>query len=337
MNPPPDARGVALAPEPLRSAVAAVLAADGADPAVARLIADHLVDADLADHASHGVYRLTEYHQACMSGQIDAAARPQITDDGGATMMVDGRRGFGHLAMRFTADAAVERAGRHGVCVATVRRGSHIGRLGDHVGYVAEQGLIGIVMANDSGTNQVVAPHGGGDGRLGTNPLAVGVPRAHPPHLVFDMATSAISHGAARLKARWAGADDVSADLLEPAAGHKGFGLALAVEVLAGILSGAGFSGPDPGLDHQGVCLIVIDPARFGGRDALARSVDSLVEWVKASPPAGAEPVVVPGERGALARGRATTIDIDPRTWRELTEVFAATGVTPPPYEPSPS
>ena len=87
---------------------------------------------------------------------------------------------------------------------------------------------------------------------MGTNPLAVGVPRAHPPHLVFDMATSAISHGAARLKARWAGADDVSADLLEPAAGHKGFGLALAVEVLAGILSGAGFSGPDPGLDHQG-------------------------------------------------------------------------------------
>ena len=194
--------GVVVDPEPMRSAVAAVFSADGATAAAARIVAEHLVDSDLCDHPSHGVFRVTEYHQACASGQIDARGTPRIVRDDQTTIVVDGGRGFGHIAARFTADAAIERATDHGVCVATLANGSHVGRLGDHVEHVAEHGHIGIMMANDSGANQVVAPHGGADGRLATNPIAFGIPRSHPPHLVLDMATSAISHGKATIQAR---------------------------------------------------------------------------------------------------------------------------------------
>ncbi len=323
--------GVAVDPAPLGTAVAAVLEAEGADPEVAAFVSRHLVEADLADHSSHGVYRLTEYHDAVKRGQTLPTGRPSITHDGGATLTVDGGRAYGHIAARFTADAALERAAEHGVCVATLRNGAHVGRLGDHVGYVAEHGMIAVMTANDSGQNQVVAPHGGADGRLGTNPIAFGAPRPQPPHLVVDMATSAISHGSARIRARWAGEDDPSADLLAPAAAHKGFALGLAVEVLAGILSGAGWSGPGSAPDHQGVCLIVINPDPFCGRDALAASVEQLAEWVKQSPPAGEVPVRIPGEP---RRAPVDEVRIDPRTWSELQGVFAETGVTPPPHRP---
>ena len=325
---PDPTAGIVLDADSAHAAVVAVLVADGADPDAAAAVADHLVDADLSGHASHGVYRLTEYHRACRSGQVDPQARPAIDRDDGTTITIDGRRSFGQVAARFAVDAAVERSGRHGVCVATVRSSSHIGRLADAAARLADSRRIGIVMTNDSGANQVVAPHGGTEGRLATNPIAFGIPRSQPPHLVFDMATSETSHGTALLEARRAGGGDTAAGLLRPLAGHKGYGLGLVVDVLAGILSGAGWSGPHPGDDYQGICLIAIDPGRFA--DGFAASVDDLVAWVKSSPPAGAEPVLAPGEPGALARAGATGIPVDPTTWAELQAVFAETGVAPP-------
>lgn len=319
--------GVVLDPGSATAAVAAALIADGADREAAATVADHLVDADLAGHSSHGVYRLAEYHRACRTGQVDPRARPTIDRDDGATITIDGRRAFGQVAVRFAVDAVVDRSGRYGVCASTMRSCSHIGRLADAAGRLADAGRIGMVAANDSGANQVVAPHGGIDGRLATNPIAFGVPRTHPPHLVLDMATSETSHGTARLTARWSGKHDDVGELLQPLAGHKGFGLALVVEVLAGVLSSAGWSSPDPGVDHQGVCVVAIDPARF--RDGFAEAVDELVTWVKSSPGTG-RGVLVPGEPGALARARADGIRVDPTTWSELLAVFAETGVAPP-------
>jgi LDH2 family malate/lactate/ureidoglycolate dehydrogenase len=319
------ADGVVLDPGPATAAVTAALVADGADREAAATVADHLVDADLSGHSSHGIYRLTEYHQACRTEQVDPRARPTIDRDDGATVTIDGRRAFGQVAMLFAVDAVVERSGLHGVCVATMHSSSHIGRLADAARRLADAGRIGMVVANDSGANQVVAPHGGIEGRLATNPIAFGIPRTQPPHLVLDMATSETSHGTARLAARWSDERDDVGGLLQPLAGHKGFGLALVVEVLAGVLSGAGWSGPDPGLDHQGVCVVAIDPARF--RDGFAEAVDELVTWVKSSPGAG---VLVPGEPGALAQAGADGIRVDATTWSELLAVFAETGVPPP-------
>ena len=321
--------GVSVAAEPLREAVAAIFQADGADADLARDLAESLVDSDLRDHASHGVFRVGEYHEAVITRQVDPAARPSLVRDDGTTITVDGARSYGLPALRFTTELAMERATEHGVCVAALRGGGHVGRLAPYVATVARRGLIGMLMTNDSGAGQVVAPHHGSDGRLGTNPLAFGIPRPQPPDLVFDMATSTTSSGAARIEARWAGVHQPQV-ALQPVAGHKGYGLALAIEVFAGILTGAGFSGPEPGPDHQGACLIVIDPDRFGGRANLAASVEELVGWVTASPPSGAEPVQVPGEPGERASRDRQTVVIDPVTWSELCGLLDAAGVPLP-------
>jgi uncharacterized oxidoreductase len=328
--------GVVVGPDDLRDAVASVFAADGAPRPVADAVASLLVDADLADHPSHGVFRLTQYHGDCRSGHLNPAAEPRISRDGGTTLTIDGNGAFGQIAARLAGDLALERARVHGVCAVAVRGCSHVGRLSDHVGQIAAGGMIGMMAANDSGATPIVAPHGGSDGRLGTNPIAFGIPRAGMPHLVLDMSTSTISHGALKLRARWDGVQDATRDAmpLEPVGGHKGYGLALVVEVLAGILTGAGWGGPEPRHDYQGVFLVAIDPDRFCGRSALETAVEDLVLWVKASPPGGDAPVLIPGEASEAARRSATTVAIDPVTWTELLGVFAEANVTPPKHRP---
>jgi uncharacterized oxidoreductase len=330
------ATGVTVAPDGLRTAVAAVFEADGASAPVAAAVTELLLAADLADHASHGVYRLAQYHRDCRSGHIDPSAEPRIARDGGATLTIDGNRAFGQIVARFSADVALERARVHGMCAVAVRGCSHVGRLADHVGQIAAGGMIGMMAANDSGANPIVAPHGGSDGRLATNPIAFGIPRPGGPHLVLDMATSTISHGTQQVRARWGDSTPETHEPLplRPVGGHKGYGLALVVEVLAGILTGAGWSGGETGPDHQGAFLVAIDPDRFCGREALGAALEELVAWVKASPPSGAAPVLVPGEGGAAARRRATAVVIDPLTWREMLAVFAETNVPPPPHDP---
>ena len=135
------------------------------------------------------------------------------------------------------------------------------------------------------------------------------------------MATSETSHGTARLEARWAGDGDSAADLLRPLAGHKGYGLGLVVDVLAGILSGAGWSGPHPGDDYQGD---LSDRDRSGTvlrrLRGVRRRTHRMGEVLAAR---GRRAVLAPGEPGALARARATGIPVDPTTWAELQAVFA--------------
>ena len=325
---PDPTTGVMLDPDSAYIAVVSSLVADGADPDAAAAVAEHLVDADLSGHPSHGIYRLTEYHRACRSGQVDPRARPVIHRDDGTTIAIDGRRSFGQVAARFAVDAAVERSGNHGVCVATVRSSSHIGRLADAAARLAACRRIGIVMTNDSGANQVVAPHGGADGRLATNPIAFGIPRSWPPHLVFDMATSETSHGTARLEARWAGDGDSAAGLLRPLAGHKGYGLGLVVDVLAGILSGAGWSGPHPGDDYQGVCLIAIDPGtvlrRLRGVGRRARGMGEVLAARRRRACART------GRAGGAGASPGNRHPRRPDDLGELQAVFAETGVAPP-------
>jgi hydroxycarboxylate dehydrogenase B len=322
--------GVVVEPAPLHDAVAAVLEADGAAADNAQSIARLLIDADLSDHPSHGVFRIAEYHRGCRSGHINPIGQPRIIQDGGTTVTVDGDRAFGQIATTFAGDAALERARTHGVCIVALRRCAHVGRLSDHVERIASRGMIGMMLANDSGANPIVAPPCGSDGRLSTNPVAFGIPRAAPPHLVFDMASSTIAYGTLILRDRWT--NSAPSEVLQPVGGHKGFGLALLGEVLAGILTGAGWSGAAPGPDYQGVMLFAIDPDRFCGLPVLVDAVEELVAWVKASPPRGAEPVLVPGEAGELARWRNRGgIRIDPITWREMLAVFADTRVAPPP------
>jgi len=314
---------------------AALLEAVGAPTQAASTTATMLVRADLEGHPSHGVRLLPDYCSRCRSGVIDPAATPRIDRDDGSTVALDGRRALGQVAGRVAADLAVERAREHGVAVVTMRMSGHLGRLAGYVERMAANGVIAVLAVNDSGANQVVAPHGSGEGRLATNPIAVGIPRPTPPHFVLDMATSTTSHGSAQLR-QLAGADLpdgwVAGDVLLPLGGAKGTGLALMVDVLAGVLSGAGFSRQSPGIDYQGVWMLALDPERFLAPGQLASETERLVCHVHTASPLAAGEVLVPGEPAARAveAFQRDGIPVLGPVWERLGELARELDVTIP-------
>ncbi len=317
---------VTLAGDDLEALAAELLVAAGAPPEPARWVAELLVRAEAAGHGSHGLRLLPKYARRCRAGEIRADAEPVIERDEGATLALDGRLAFGQVAARSAVDLAVERARRHGVAVVTLRRSGHTGRLADYVERAAAAGAIAIMAANDSGASQVVAPHGSLEPRLATNPIAVGIPRARPPHLVLDIATSVASSGEIELRkalgnpipASWA-----VGETLLPAAGHKGYGLALVVDVLAGVLSGAGFSEPEPGPDHQGVWVLALDVEHYLPLERFAADVERLLAYVRSAGP----DVRVPGEGAAQ---RSDGLLVPAPVWAEIESLCNALGVAVP-------
>ena len=323
--------------ESIREAVAGVFKADGADPANALLLANLLVDSDLAGHPSHGVYLVAQYHQASRAGIIDPRGVPRvISDTPGPVVVVDAGRSYGQVAAQFAAAVACDRAQALGLCAVVIRNCSHVGRLANHVDLIADRGMIGIMTANYAGADLIVAPPAGREGRLSTNPFAFSVPRAQRPHLILDMATSTLAFGALVINRRREATSEpnpqIDNTILSAFADHKGFGLSILVEVLSGILSGAGWSNGQLVEESQGVFITAIDPEGFCGRSTLIESVEEMVTWIKSSPPSGDEPVLVPGEAGELARQSSNgRVEIDPTTWDELRAVFADAQVEVPP------
>lgn len=281
-----------------------MLEAVGAPAQAAETTAAMLVRADLEGHGSHGVRLLPDYCSRCRSGTIDPTATPRIERDDGSTVVLDGQRALGQVAGLVAAELAVERAREHGVAVVTMRLSGHLGRLAGYVERMAANGVVAVLVVNDSGANQLVAPYGSGEGRLATNPIAIGIPRPTPPHLVLDMATSVASHGTVELH-RLTGAavpEGLTAgDVLLPLGGAKGTGLAIVVDVLAGVLSGAGSSDAAPVYDYQGVWMLALDPERFLDPGQLETETERLVRYVRSATPLPGHEVLVPGEHSARA------------------------------------
>jgi uncharacterized oxidoreductase len=249
-------------------------------------------------------------------------------------------------------DVAIEMARRSGVAAVTLVNCSHTGRLASYTEHSARQGIIGLMMVNSGGCGQWVAPYGGAAGRLATSPLSIAVPRGASAPMVLDMATSAAAEG--KIRALWtAGRPIPSGWMIDhqgrettrpedlygpprgailPFGGHKGFGLAMMVDVLAGALSGAGscaradapMAGPT-----DGVFMLAIDPAAFCPLDEFRNIVDSLARHVKSSPAApGFAEVFVPGEIEARLRAERVEsgIPVDPGTWRTILDTAATLG-----------
>lgn len=325
-----------VAHQELEASAAGVLEALGATPDNAAVVARTLVKADLAGHESHGLRLLAVYAEAIRRGKTDPVAIPTIERDDGTTVVVDGRSAFGQVTGILAADLAAERALAHGVAAVAVRDGAHVGRLADVVERVADGGAVALMFTNDGGSGQVVAPYGGAEGRLATNPLAVGVPRTPRPHLILDMATSVVAHGVITTRERrdeelpdgWR-CDDV----LQPLGGVKGYGLALVVEILAGILSSTGFSRPGPHADPQGFFLLALDPGRFLDRDRFATDIEAMLGYVTgAKRLPGVDEILVPGEVSwrTAERRRVEGVPVDDATWAELDKLCAELGVPVP-------
>ena len=348
-----------LAADRLRTLLTDLYRAAGASRDAAATVAEYQVLANLVGHDSHGVLKTADYIEAIDRGHLVPDAPVEIVSDGPTSAVIDAHWGFGFVATRQAMDLVCDKAAHAGMAAATVRRQGHVGRLGAYTTRAAERGLIGLMTADSGQAPKAVAPFGGRERRLGTNPLSIAVPSAQHGAVLLDMATSTVAVGKVKL-ARSRGesiptgwlVDADGQQTTDPAAlegggallplgadqGHKGYALSFMVEVLSGLLTGIGF-GVDPGGRHNdGVFLAAIDVERFRPLTEFRREVSDFVEYLKATPVAeGYREILYPGEmeqRTADQRSR-DGITVEDRTWTALTVLGERFGVPlPAPQEP---
>jgi LDH2 family malate/lactate/ureidoglycolate dehydrogenase len=305
-----------------------------------------LVSSDLAGHPSHGILRIAGYLDAIQRGVTDPRGVPRLVADQDATAIVDGGLALGQVVGRYAAAQAIARARQHGIACVAVRRSCHAGRLAHFSEQIASAGQIGIVVANDAGASQLVAPPGATVARLSTNPLALAAPRGGGRLFSLDMSTSVVSAGKVRVRREQGEPVPDGWELggvLQMLGGYKGFGLALAVEILAGVLTQAGHATAEAAAlardDEQGMTLIAIEIARFLAVDELERRFEEVAAYVRSAPLApGAAPITLPGELAADAsrRNRESGVVLTDRTLEQLCEACARAGVATPRAAPQP-
>ncbi|HWT08356.1 MAG TPA: Ldh family oxidoreductase [Roseomonas sp.] len=282
----------------LEALAARALAAGGMRPDDAAEAARMLVLADLFGIRAHGVQRIPEYLGRMRAGGIDPLARPRIERVAGALMRVDGSNGIGPLVASRALHAAMQAAHGAGIAAAFVRGSNHPGAVMPYCFIAARHGFASIIGSN---AGPAIAPVGGCGARFGGNPLGIGVPRPGGDPVILDMAMSATAGAPAGPSATDRAA--AAAGLLLAMGGHSGHGLALMVDMLAGVLSGAGCPAPGetPGTPQDlGHVLILIDTTRLGLAETLAARIDDFRAALPADPTADAR---LPGE-AALARHR---------------------------------
>jgi hydroxycarboxylate dehydrogenase B len=337
-----------FSPELLESLVTSIFEKSGAPELHARQVAQHLVESNVIGYDSHGVLRVPQYCDAIVRGELTPDVKPTVISDNHASALLEGNQGFGQVAAAKGMTIAVEKAKRCGTAAVTVRNCYHSGRLGAYSELAAGAGMIGIVMVNAGGGGQSVVPFGGSERRLATNPLSIAVPTGGEFPLVLDIATSMAPEGKIRdyayrnapLPEGWiVDAEGRPSrnphDFYGPApgsilplggnSGHKGFGLAFMVDILAGALSGAGCCREEVVPAKDGVLLMALDIDQFAGREAFSSQVNELIAYVKSCPPApGFAEVFVPGEpefRCAQER-RAHGVPVDENVWLQIEQII---------------
>ncbi|MDB5743525.1 MAG: malate/lactate/ureidoglycolate dehydrogenase [Polaromonas sp.] len=341
----------------LRTQCATILIASGSSEDEARKVADNLVMANLSGHDSHGVGMLPRYVDAVLEGGLTPNASVQTVLDAGALLTLNGQRGYGQVIGEQAMALGMAKAKAHGSCIMALAESHHLGRIGHFAEMAVAQGLVSIHFVNVM-SRPVVAPWGGSDGRYGTNPCCIGIPLSDQPPFVLDFATSRVAQGKMRV-AHNQGQTVAPGLLLDeqgqpttdpgvvvvpqangffgalmPFGEHKGYGLAVACELLGGALTGGG-TWHSPANQRRAVLnsmlTVLIDPARLGTQVAFQAEALAFVDWLRQSPPAaGHAAVQIAGEperRARLARER-DGIEIDPSSWQEIVDAAARVGLT---------
>ena len=319
----------------------------------AGIVASRLVEANSFGHDSHGIIRIPQYLGAIAEGDVVPGAVIETAQESTASATLDGNWGFGQVVAGQAVTIGAEKARASGLSVVTIQNSYHIGRLGAYVEELAQQQFIGLLMANAHGRGNIIAPWGGAEGRLATNPLAVGIPTGDPgAPIILDMTTSAVAEGKVRVKLnRGESVPDgwlLDADghpsndpnvlygnprgMILPfggSAGHKGYGLGVMVALLGGALSGAGTTGHPNARLGNGCFLLIIDIAQFVALEDFVNDVDSFVAYLKDTPPMqGFEEVLIPGEIERRERARRNDgIEVEDETWRQIVDCATKHGV----------
>jgi uncharacterized oxidoreductase len=304
-----------------------IVAVGGSSPAEATIVAEHLVEANLRGHDSHGVGMLVAYVRDLEGGTLKANQTPEIVSDTGTISVWDARAGYGQVVARQAVEWAIEAAKKHGVAVNGLRNAHHIGRVGTYGEIAARAGMVALHFVNVASGPPPVAPFRGREGRF----LTIAIPGTDTNEpILLDFATSRVAMGKVRV-AHNAGKPMLDGALLDhagkpttdpsvmyteprgvvlPFGEHKGSGLALVCELLAGAIVGSAtvttMTPPERGIIN-GMLSIVIDPARLSTREPADPDLPVLV---------AGEP-----ERAARAKRIAGGIEIDDTTWAQLSAI----------------
>lgn len=303
----------------LRDFVAHALTTQGVPPSDATKVAGLMVEADVYGYNTHGVFRLRQYLARLKGGGCNSTPTRSVVHETVATGLIDGDNGLGHLAMAAARDLAIEKAENVGIGWVGVRKGNHAGPLALYVRPQAETGLLGMAAAVGSANH--VPPYGGSDLLIGTNPIAFSAPADGPDPFVFDMATTVAAMGKIKtllqqgepMPEGWMVGKDgkpltdpnrKSEGYLLPIGGPKGFGLSVAIGLLAGVLNGAAFgsdvvdfTSDTTSQTNTGQFVMALNPKAFGLGDDFAQEAARIFAEMRASPPLpGHDPVRLPGD-----------------------------------------
>jgi LDH2 family malate/lactate/ureidoglycolate dehydrogenase len=311
-------------------------------------IAEILVRADMRGVSTHGTYLLTVISMRVKGGQLKLPTLPRVISDSGATAVIDGMDGIGMVAGSMAIELAIEKAKQYGVGMVLIRNTNNLGSLACYTQKAAEQGMIAIMSCNAA---PAMAPWGGAEKFMGTNPIAISIP-ADGVGFTADMATSVVARGKIRKAARngidipdnWAldingvpttDPNKALKGTLLPMGGPKGSALAMAVDIISGLLAGSGY-GPLlksfqvlEGPPRVGASCIVIDVSRFMAlgkfKELMAEYSNSIKSLKKAE---GFSEILMPGEikyrkeQNSLKDG----IELDPQLISALDELLVQAG-----------
>jgi len=341
----------------LQATVARILEAAGSSPAEAQQVAANLVLANLSGHDSHGVGMLPRYVDAVAEGGLVPNAAVKINLDTGAMLALDGQRGYGQIVGVQAMALGIARAKQHGSCILSLASAHHLGRIGHFAEMAVAEGLVAMHFVNVL-SRPVVAPWGGGDGRFGTNPCCIGVPLAGAEPFILDFATSRVAQGKMRvaynkgervppghlIDEHGAPTDDPGVVVVPQSNGlfgalmtfgeHKGYGMAVACELLGGALTGGGTWHRPADTARtvlNGMLAVLIDPAKLGTQAGFEQEARAFIDWLRQSPPGeGFDAVQIAGEpeRKARAAREREGIWLDDATWGEIVESGRKVGVS---------
>ena len=310
-------------------------------------VARRLVDSNLVGHDSHGVLRVAKYLAWVRNGTLKPNQTPTVVFENETIAIVDGNRGFGQVVGEFAGKLGIAKAAKSGIALICLRNCGHLGRVGDWAELAASVGQVSLHFLNTSGA-RCVAPFGGSDRRLSTNPITIGVPVAGGDPVIMDMTTSMVAEGklmvamnkGERLPEGWIidkqgrpttdAKDFYDGGALLTMGAHKGSGLSIVTDLLAGAISTGKSSDPQDTVLRNNMLSIYIAPAVYDSKGQVPTEVARFVDWVRASPPAKpGQPVLLPGEieRRTRAERTATGIPLDDKTWADLIAAAESVGI----------
>jgi uncharacterized oxidoreductase len=337
--------------ENLQAFVRDIFSGEGCSEAESDRVGLYLVRANLTGHDSHGVIRVPRYVAWLREGEILRNQSPTIESETDTFAILDGHYGLGQSAGPVAVDLGIEKALKNGICITALRHSGHLGRIGEWAERAAEKGLVSVHFVNVGGS-VLVAPFGSVDRRFSTAPFSAGFPNPDGEPVILDFATSAVAEGKV-LVASQGGKKLPEGSLIDengqlssdpstlygpiepgrhPTADegtgairafgeHKGSGLAMMCELLAGVLTGSGACGPLPRRFCNGMLSIYMSPSFFGSGEAFAEEARSYLTYFKSARPAtpGGE-VLMPGEpeRRTRAHRLAEGVPLSDEVWASL-------------------